>query len=158
MKSVKISHFYAKVMGGGFCPPRGVPRRAVRIVSGGRGVGYSLRQEGCVFVSGGGMPPAGRAPPCTFDLLKKVNQNFTTVWSKHGQTAFIFRPCPMPRRALPCTRNPLKRVDLNLLRCSREHGRTALMCGTHHKLTTGAQRSSEANCSLRREAEFVCQG
>ena len=54
-------------MGGGICPTRGVPRRTVRIVFGGRGVGYSLRQEVCVFVSGWGclrlgMPPAGRAP------------------------------------------------------------------------------------------------
>ena len=24
------------------------------------------------------MPPAGRAPPCTCDLLKKVDQNFST--------------------------------------------------------------------------------
>ena len=61
MKSVKISHFYAKVMGGGICPTRGVPRRTVRIVFGGRGVGYSLRQEGCVFVSGWGcLRRAGR--------------------------------------------------------------------------------------------------
>ena len=32
------------------------------------------------------------------------------------------------------------------------------MCSTHHKLTTGAQRSSEANCSLHREAEFIRHG
>ena len=33
-----------------------------------------------------------RAPPCTCELLKKLNQNFNTVWSKHKRTAFIFRP------------------------------------------------------------------
>ena len=35
-----------------------------------------------------------RALPCTRELLKKLNQNFTTVQSEHGRTALLFRPRP----------------------------------------------------------------